>query len=86
MKWQQLDWEVLDRLRARFLRGGSGDYWRSWHDLAQYDHTFGQRVAWKWAAVLGELGRLGWQPPVDAVLDWGCGSGVAGRCVRDFLG
>ncbi|MCS7048921.1 MAG: small ribosomal subunit Rsm22 family protein [Verrucomicrobiae bacterium] len=86
MNWEQLDWEVLDRLRAQFLRGGKADYWRSRTDLEQYDQTFGQRIAWKWAAVLAELARLGWRPPGETVLDWGCGSGVAGRCVRDFFG
>lgn len=86
LNWEALDWEVLDRLRAQFLRGGKGNYWRSRKDLEQYDQTFGQRIAWKWAAVLKELRRLGWTPPSDSVLDWGCGSGVAGRCVRDFFG
>ncbi|MBI3877568.1 MAG: class I SAM-dependent methyltransferase, partial [Verrucomicrobia bacterium] len=28
----------------------------------------------------------GWTPPGGTVLDWGCGSGVAGRCVVEFFG
>lgn len=85
MNWESLDWEILDRLRAQFLSGATGDYWRSHADLEHYDFTYGQRIAWKWQAVLAELRRLNWAPPADTVLDWGCGSGVAGRLVRDFF-
>jgi hypothetical protein len=86
MNWESLDWPALDRLRETFLTGARGDYWRSRSDLENYDFTFGQRIAWKWNAVLAELQRLGWTPPAGAVLDWGCGSGIAGRLVRDFFG
>ncbi len=85
MNWASLDWAALDRLRETFLTGSSGDYWRSRSDLDNYDFTYGQRIAWKWEAVLAELKRLNWTPPVDMVLDWGCGSGIAGRRVRDFF-
>lgn len=82
MTWDQLDWGILDRLRDRFLQGSvTGPYWQSDDDLAHYDATYAERIGWKWDAVLGELRRRGWQPQAGAVLDWGCGSGVAGRRV-----
>ena len=81
--WETLDWQILDRLRQRFLAGGAtGEaYWTSHDDLAQYDFTYAQRIGWKWDAVLRELSLRGWQPPAGPVLDWGCGSGIAGRRV-----
>jgi small ribosomal subunit Rsm22 len=88
MDWSQLDWEVLDRLRNGFLNGSAADgpYWRSAHDLAQYDLTFGERIGWKWDAVLKELLARRWRPSTSnsekfSIVDWGCGSGVAGRRV-----
>jgi len=36
--------------------------------------------------VLNDLHQLGWQPPAGAVLDWGCGSGVASRACVDQVG
>jgi hypothetical protein len=81
--WEALDWQALERLRACFLSGAAarGPYWRSSTDLASYDLTFGARIGWKWDAVLEELRLRGWSPPAGAVLDFGCGSGVAGRRV-----
>ncbi len=87
MNWDKLDWTVLERLRSAYLRGAAGaaDYWHDDNDLATYDFTFAQRIAWKWDFVLDELQRLGWSPPAGEVLDWGCGSGVAGRSlIRRF--
>lgn len=87
LTWDALDWLVLERLREGFLSGAgaTGAYWQSRADLANYDLTFAQRIAWKWDAVLAELKLRGWAPPPGEVLDWGCGSGVAGRCVlREF--
>jgi len=105
MNWDELDWAALDRLRSLFLAGGGtqGPYWRSRGELASYDFTYGERIGWKWDAVLRELGQRGWKPPGPpahpgrpghaagaatgyAVLDWGCGSGVAGRRVVRWLG
>lgn len=85
MEWSEIDWDALARLRMRFLEGSAGaeDYWRSAHDLACYDLTFAQRIGWKWDFVLRELARRGWRPPAGALLDWGCGSGVAGRAFLD---
>lgn len=83
MTFEDLNWDILDRLRATFLQGKPARkaYWRSIEDLAHYDVTFGERIGWKWDAVLGELGRLSWSPPegVNHLIDWGCGSGIAGR-------
>ncbi|KAF0180876.1 MAG: ribosomal small subunit Rsm22 [Limisphaerales bacterium] len=87
--WDTLDWAALERLRDGFLAGAGATvaYWQSRADLANYDLTFAQRIAWKWDAVLAELKLRGWAPPPGEVLDWGCGSGVAGRCVlREFGG
>lgn len=91
MTWDELDWSILDRLREGFLQGrpADGPYWRYGDDLAHYDFTYAERIGWKWDAVLHELRRRGWRPPSGPVLDWGCGSGVAGRRVvaawRDTL-
>jgi hypothetical protein len=75
-----MDWQRLERLRALFLSGDkTRDYWSSEADLDAYDATFARRIAWKWQAVLKELGARGCRFPVEEVVDWGCGSGVAGR-------
>ena len=89
MNWDSLDWDVLDRLREDFLSGAAacGPYWHTFTDLECYDFTYGARIGWKWDAVLAELKLRGWRPPTGAtVLDWGCGSGIAGRRVVDFFG
>lgn len=88
MTWDELDWPALDRLRDGFLRGAAaeGPYWRSERDLASYNLTYGERIGWKWDAVLAELRLRGWTPPGGLILDWGCGSGVAGRRVIDAFG
>jgi hypothetical protein len=83
--WSDVDWNALRRLRERFLQfdetPGGGDYWKSERELASYDFTFAERIGWKWDAVLAELRTRGWTPPEGTVLDWGCGTGVAGRRV-----
>ena len=88
MNLETLDWESLERMRAAFLGGTAGaqDYWRSESDLAAYDATFAQRIGWKWDYVLEDLKARGWSPPSGDVLDWGCGSGVAGRAYLDHFG
>ncbi len=88
MNWDSLDWAALERLRNGFLSGAgaAGAYWQTPTDLAAYDLTFAQRIAWKWDAVLAELKQRGWAPPAGEVFDWGCGSGVAGRCVVRAFG
>jgi Mitochondrial small ribosomal subunit Rsm22 len=88
MTWTELDWKALDRLRARFLEAKPSDvpYWTSSEELAHYDLTFGERIGWKWDAVLEELALRGWSPEGGTVLDWGCGSGIAGRRVVGRFG
>jgi hypothetical protein len=89
MDLTSLDWEVLDRLRETFLSDArtEGPYWHTITDLEAYDLTYAERIGWKWDAVLRELKLRGWTAPANAtVFDWGCGSGVAGRRVVDFLG
>lgn len=89
MNWTQLDWPALDRLRDGFLHGGAaaGPYWKTESALASYDLTYGERIAWKWDAVLRELQLRGWRPPGrGTILDWGCGSGAASRRVIGHFG
>jgi len=88
MNWSELDWKILDRLRDGFLSGSAakGAYWQSAADLANYDFTYGERIGWKWDAVLAELRARGWTPPDGLLLDWGCGSGIAGRRVLGAFG
>ncbi|MDF9833547.1 ribosomal protein RSM22 (predicted rRNA methylase) [Ereboglobus sp. PH5-5] len=90
MDWTQLDWQALDRLRDGFIKGTAavGPYWRTPADLANYDMTYAERIGWKWDAVLSELRRRNWTPPASAraLLDWGCGSGVASRRVLRAFG
>ena len=84
----QIDWASLERLRAGFLSGeaASGPYWRARSDLESYDATFGERIGWKWDSVLRELARRNWRPSSRNALDWGCGSGIAGRRVIETFG
>jgi hypothetical protein len=88
MTWTELDWKSLDGLRAQFLDAKPRDapYWKSAEELAHYDLTFGERIGWKWDAVLDELGIRGWSPRGGGVLDWGCGSGIASRRVIGHFG
>lgn len=88
LTWETLDWPALDRLRETFLAGepGVSAYWNSFDDLANYDFTYARRIGWKWDAVLRELRQRGWKPPPGPLLDWGCGSGIAGRRVLEFFG
>jgi hypothetical protein len=88
MTWAEIDWASLNRHRERFLSGkpSEGPYWVSEADVASYDMTFGERIGWKWDAVLTELKMRGWRPKGGSVLDWGCGSGIAGRRVVSRFG
>lgn len=88
MDWESIDWPSLERLRAAFLDGTAGvqDYWLGERDLHSYDQTFAQRIGWKWDYVLNELKRRGWTPPHGDVLDWGCGTGIAGRAFVEHCG
>jgi hypothetical protein len=88
MNWDQLDWASLNKHRERFLEGRTSDgpYWESESDLASYDLTFGERIGWKWDAVIEELVVRGWRPPGGPIVDWGCGSGIASRRVIGHFG
>jgi SAM-dependent methyltransferase len=81
MTFSHEDWQQLQHLRAQFLdrRAGHSDYWTTARVLELYEHTFAQRIAWKWQHVLTELTYLHWQPPMLPLLDWGCGTGIAAR-------
>jgi SAM-dependent methyltransferase len=81
MTFSHEDWQQLQHLRAQFLdrRAGHLDYWTTPRVLELYEHTFAQRIAWKWQHVLAELLQLRWQPPALPLLDWGCGTGIAAR-------
>ena len=81
--WTPRELDALRRLRTGFLTGSAGaaDYWQSDDDLALYDATFGARIGWKVDAALRAASALGWRPRSTRVLDWGCGSGIAGRRV-----
>jgi len=76
--------DYLRLLRGTFVsfevrEGGAEPYWDEAEDLALYDETFAQRIAWKWDAVLEELRRRGRLPAGKTVLDWGCGTAIATR-------
>lgn len=88
MNLDAINWDALARLRVAFLTGtaGAADYWQTETDLASYDATFAQRIGWKWDYVLMELQRRGWTPAHGELLDWGCGSGIAGRVFLDLFG
>ena len=91
MNLEELDWDALERLRGLFLEGKPvrTAYWRSNSDLVSYNATYGERIGWKWDAVLRGLagqGNGGWKPPLGPLLDFGCGSGVAGRRVLASFG
>jgi ribosomal protein RSM22 (predicted rRNA methylase) len=81
--WQPREIELLARLRTRFLQrtAGESDYWHSDEELALYDATFAARIGWKIDAVLRAVQTIGWSPKSRRLLDWGCGSGIASRCV-----
>lgn len=87
---ERFDWPALDRLRAIFLArdvAATGPYWQNRATLAAYDATYAERIGWKWDALLDELRLRGWTPPPGTTLvDFGCGSGVAGRRVLAAFG
>lgn len=84
------DWTALERLRAIFLArdaASTGPYWQNHDTLAAYDATYAERIGWKWDALLRELRLRGWTPPAATTLvDFGCGSGVAGRRLLTAFG
>jgi ribosomal protein RSM22 (predicted rRNA methylase) len=83
--WKPRELTTLRRLRDGFLANTAGttDYWRTADDLALYNETFGERIGWKWDAVLSELVARAWAPTATRILDFGCGSGIASRRVLE---
>jgi len=77
----KINWARLRGLRDLFLSGETltEDYWSSANLLRDYDITLGERIGWKWDAVIRELKLRGWTPPSSALDDLGCGTGVACR-------
>lgn len=78
---ESIDWNALRELRDVFLSEAPLEkpYWVSRGQLEAYDRTLGERVGWKWDAVLAELKLRGWSPPSRALTDFGCGTGIATR-------
>ncbi len=72
-------------LRRAFLAGDVSP-WRDEADLAAYDTWVAPRHGWRWRAILEELRARRVLPPLRTVLDYGCGTGIAGRSVGAVLG
>ncbi|MEO8351952.1 MAG: small ribosomal subunit Rsm22 family protein [Chthoniobacteraceae bacterium] len=81
--WNHDEMAALRAMRARFLErtAGETDYWHSLSEIELYDRTFGARIGWKINAALRAAQVAGWSPRTTRLLDWGCGSGVASRCL-----
>ena len=77
----KIDWDRLRELRDRYLEGEplTEPYWTSNRLLKDYDVTLGERIGWKWDAVIEELKVRGWRPPSPFLTDIGCGTGIAAR-------
>lgn len=78
---EPIDWPALRTLRDLFLTGEPipAPYWNSRKELDAYDRTLGERIGWKWDAVISELRARGWTPPARRLTDIGCGTGIAAR-------
>ncbi len=76
-----IHWNDLRELRDLFLADLPLErpYWTSLHQMSDYDRTLGERIGWKWDAVLKELKLRGWSPPTRTLTDFGCGTGIAVR-------
>lgn len=77
----KINWDRLRELRDMFLQPDPipGPYWKSNRQLQDYDITLGERIGWKWDAVIDELKKRGWEPPSPSLTDVGCGTGIAAR-------
>ncbi|QDU84133.1 Mitochondrial small ribosomal subunit Rsm22 [Planctomycetes bacterium Pla163] len=76
ISFSERDWRQLETLRAEYLTGAVSD-WSDASTLDLYHQSFGQRIAWKWRAVLAEPAVARLAPAAGPVVDLGCGSGVA---------
>lgn len=79
--WRKEDWERLRRLQAGFWAGGVPAAWQDERDAMLYEAVFGERIVWKWEAVLRILDAQGWRPQSERIFDWGCGTGGPSRLV-----
>lgn len=80
-------WQRAGDLRRRFVSESDlrRDYWGETADLEAYDRTLGRRIDAKWGYVLSELSQRGWRPQGGAIVDMGCGTGLAVRAwLRDL--
>jgi len=82
------NWEILHRLRNRFLNasGSVGLYWESANDLVQYHQYFASRIGWKWDAAISQAKQVDWQLQSSQILDWGCGTGIATLRILEAFG
>jgi hypothetical protein len=74
------DWDLLQHLRRLFLGEHffeNGTYWKSTNHLIQYDHSFAERIGWKWDNVLNAIKKELSLSSIKTVVDWGCGTGKA---------
>ncbi|NDC25683.1 MAG: methyltransferase domain-containing protein [Proteobacteria bacterium] len=76
------NWTLLESLRNRFLSeefSPTTSYWSTEEVLEQYHSTFAERIGWKWDAVLRDFETKLSQSSIvpKALLDWGCGTGIA---------
>jgi len=86
MAFDNLPWARLIELRDSYLseKPLRQDYWSDEELLELYEQSLGQRILWKWQAVLEELKFRGIGASAETtIVDWGCGSGIASRA---FLG
>lgn len=76
-----IHWNDLRELRDLFLADLPLErpYWTSLRQMSDYDRTLGERIGWKWDAVIHELKLRGWSPPSPILTDFGCGTGIAAR-------
>jgi hypothetical protein len=76
-----IDWRALQELRDLFLSPDPQPepYWVGVDQMDSYDQTLGERIGWKWDAVLRELKMRQWTPPAAVLHDVGCGTGIAAR-------
>lgn len=82
-EFKSADWEALEKLRERFLnRNTQEDYWDH-QSLELYDASFAQRIGWKWDFVLDDLEAGTFRPKAGALIDFGCGTGIATEKLRE---
>lgn len=84
-----INWSKIQILRGHYHslgQDGSEDYWNDLELIESYDKVLGERIAWKWDAVLSRLYDLISISNPISVLDWGCGTAAASRKFYQFFG